>query len=373
MTFEERKAQVKSYLGKRVVIGIDRPVGYVHKKEKYSLTYPINYGYIPGVIGGDGEELDVYLLGVNEPVCEYECEIIAISHRHNDVEDKLVGAPVGMRFSKEEIAEAIRFQEQYYDTQIEVYNYIKPEYFRNLNRIEFVVTMACTGKCKHCSQGENRSADRLDKTISSDAVRKIASEYDIKSVMTFGGEPLLCVDTVCEIHKTAMQMNIPKRQLITNGYFSKDTDEIRNVAKRLCDSGVNEILLSVDAFHQETIPLIYVKEFAAAVLSTGVEIKVQPAWLTSADDDNIYNRKTKEILTLFNDMGIETNEGNIVFPGGNALKYLSEYFDMNKTYENPYNESPDDIRAICLSANGDILGSNIYKKDIMQILSEYTP
>lgn len=120
MTFEERKAQVKSYLGKKVHIGIDRPLGYVHKKATYSLTYPINYGYIPGVLGGDGEELDVYLLGVNEPVSEYDCEIIAIAHRHNDVEDKLVGVPVGLRFSKAEIESAIRFQEQYYDTEIEV-------------------------------------------------------------------------------------------------------------------------------------------------------------------------------------------------------------------------------------------------------------
>lgn len=120
MTFEERKEQVKSYLGKKVVIGIDRPIGYVHKKEKYSLTYPINYGYIPDVFGGDGEELDVYLLGVDKPVTEYECEIIAIAHRHNDVEDKLVGAPVGVIFSKEEIESTIDFQERYYDTEVEV-------------------------------------------------------------------------------------------------------------------------------------------------------------------------------------------------------------------------------------------------------------
>ncbi len=120
MTFEERKEQVKSYLGKTVKIKIDRPIGYVHKKENYSLTYPINYGYISGVIGGDGEELDVYLIGVNEAVTEYECEIIAIAHRHNDVEDKLVGAPAGVRFSKEEIKALINFQEQYYDTEIEI-------------------------------------------------------------------------------------------------------------------------------------------------------------------------------------------------------------------------------------------------------------
>lgn len=120
MTYEERKAQVKSYLGKVVGIGIDRPIGYVHKKEKYSLTYPVNYGYIPNVLGGDGEELDVYLLGVNEPVEEYECRIIAIAHRHNDVEDKLVGAPVGVSFTKNEIEKAIDFQEQYYETEVEV-------------------------------------------------------------------------------------------------------------------------------------------------------------------------------------------------------------------------------------------------------------
>mgnify|MGYP003297615568 CR=1 FL=1 len=120
MTFEERKAQVKSYLGKRVVIGIDRPVGYVHKKEKYSLTYPINYGYIPGAIGGDGEELDVYLLGIDEPVREYTAQVIGIIHRINDVENKLVAAPKGMTFTVEQIKEAIAFQEKYFDSYIEV-------------------------------------------------------------------------------------------------------------------------------------------------------------------------------------------------------------------------------------------------------------
>ena len=122
MTFEERKAQVKSYLGKIVDIGIDRPIGYVHKKEKYDLVYKINYGFIPGVLGGDGEELDVYLLGVDAPVESYTCKIIGIVHRHNDIEDKLVGAPVGMKFTKEEIEAAVRFQEQYYDSEIEAFN-----------------------------------------------------------------------------------------------------------------------------------------------------------------------------------------------------------------------------------------------------------
>lgn len=120
MIFDERKALVKSYLGQTVRIEIDRPIGYVHKKENYSLTYPINYGYIPGILGGDGEELDVYLLGVDKPVTKYTGKIIGIVHRENDVEDKLVMAPEGMYFTQNEIAEQVHFQEQYYKTTIEV-------------------------------------------------------------------------------------------------------------------------------------------------------------------------------------------------------------------------------------------------------------
>lgn len=120
MTLKERKLQVKSYLGKVVTVKIDRPIGYVHKKEKYSLTYPINYGYIPDVIGGDGEELDVYVLGVDYPINTFTGKIIGIIHRENDVEDKLVAAPEGMMFYQNEIAEAVNFQEQYYKTKVEV-------------------------------------------------------------------------------------------------------------------------------------------------------------------------------------------------------------------------------------------------------------
>ena len=246
-------------------------------------------------------------------------------------------------------------------------------YLKNLNRIEFVVTTACTGKCKHCSQGEHNNSESIDKAYAADIVYKIAEKYNIKSVMTFGGEPLLCPETVCEIHKAAKEMNIPKRQLITNGYFSRDTEKIKLVAKKITESGVNGILLSVDAFHQETIPIEYVLQFAKAVNTADIVLKVQPAWLVSPDNDNPYNVKTRELLSEFNNMGIETNEGNVVFPSGNALKYFAEYFDLNKEIKNPYEEDPADIRAICLSANGDILGSNIYRQDIIDILSSYTP
>lgn len=247
------------------------------------------------------------------------------------------------------------------------------KHLKNLNRIEFVVTMACTGRCKHCSQGEHNGSERIDKALAANAVRKIAEEYNIQSVMTFGGEPLLCPETVCEIHKAAKEMNISERQLITNGFFSKNSDKIKLVAKEIIESGVNKILLSVDAFHQETIPLEYVIEFANAVNTAEVDFKAQPAWLVSPEADNPYNNKTREILAAFNRMGIETGDGNVIFPSGNALKYLDEYFDLTKEIKNPYQEDPTDIRAICFSANGDILGSNIYKQNINDILLSYAP
>ena len=113
-----RRAAVWAFLGERVQIKIDRPVGYVHKKEQYTLTYPLNYGYIPGVFGGDGEALDVYLLGMVEPLEIADCRVIGVVHRKNDVEDKLLAAPDGLDFTKEDMAAAVRFQEQWYDSRI---------------------------------------------------------------------------------------------------------------------------------------------------------------------------------------------------------------------------------------------------------------
>lgn len=113
-----RKALVNSYLGKIVNINIDRPIGSVHPKYN-DLIYPINYGYIPNVLSGDGKELDAYLLGVDVPVKEYRAHIIGIVHRHNDIEDKLVAAPEGMNYNTFEIEKEVYFQERYYNSEIE--------------------------------------------------------------------------------------------------------------------------------------------------------------------------------------------------------------------------------------------------------------
>ncbi len=246
-------------------------------------------------------------------------------------------------------------------------------YLKNLNKIEFVVTYACTGRCRHCSEGDHTSCgERIDPQIAAEAVRKISTEYDIQTVMTFGGEPLLFVDAVCVIMKTSTELNIPKRQVITNGYFSKNADKIREVAEQLALCGVNDLLLSVDAFHQETIPLCFVKQFAAEAKNRDISIRLQPAWLVNATDDNLYNRKTREILDSFADLEIPVGDGNIIFPEGNALKYLAEYF-TDELPENPYVEDPRDVRCVSFSPNGDVLGGNVYRNDIMEIIKDYAP
>lgn len=246
-------------------------------------------------------------------------------------------------------------------------------YLKNVNRIEFVVTMACTGRCKHCSEGEHiASGEHMDGDIAANAVYEICKNYKIESLMTFGGEPLLYPETVCKIHKAAKEMAIPKRDLITNGFFSKDKDRIKEVALMLAENGVCNILLSVDAFHQESIPLEPVKYFAECIQSTGIRIQVHPAWLVSVDDTNPYNEKTREILSEFTQMGITVSSGNIIFPSGNAKKYLAEYFNDQEEYTDPYEEDPEDVRTICFSPNGDVLNGNVNTEKIMDILDTYT-
>lgn len=246
-------------------------------------------------------------------------------------------------------------------------------YLTRLNKIEFVVTCACTGRCKHCSQGDHAArGERIDPTVAADAVQKIAAVYPIQTVMAFGGEPLLYPEAVYAIMHAATACGVARRQIITNGCFSKDTARMREVAESLRACGVNDLLLSVDAFHQETLPSQTVRAFAAQVKRCGIPMRLQPAWLVSATDDNPYNRKTREILESFADMDIAVSEGNVIFPEGNARTYLAAYF-TGELPENPYVEDPRDVRCVSFSPNGDVLDGNVYARDILDILEGYTP
>ncbi len=111
----------KSYIGKAVTVTVDRPIGTHHPKHP-EIVYPINYGYVEGLLGGDGEEQDVYILGVDKPANKAECVIIATVMRTDDNEDKWVGVPselVGSELCCEcNIVNAVHFQEQFHTSEI---------------------------------------------------------------------------------------------------------------------------------------------------------------------------------------------------------------------------------------------------------------
>lgn len=111
---QTRRSRMQALLGTTVHVVIDRPIGYLHG----DILYPVNYGYIPGMEGGDGEEQDAYILGIDTPLTEFDGMVIGVVMRKNDCEDKLVVAPKGMELHQGQIAEAVRFQEQYFDTYI---------------------------------------------------------------------------------------------------------------------------------------------------------------------------------------------------------------------------------------------------------------
>lgn len=104
-------------IGKIVTVTVDRPLGSYHPEYK-DMYYPINYGYIEGIIAPDGEEQDAYILGVNKAVEKFTGKIIAIIHRLDDVEEKWVVCPENISFGKEEIMEQVKFQEQYFQSEI---------------------------------------------------------------------------------------------------------------------------------------------------------------------------------------------------------------------------------------------------------------
>lgn len=102
----------KEYIGKIIDIKIDRPFGSKHPK--HGFIYPVNYGYVPNTTSGDGEELDAYLLGVYEPVEEYTGKCIAIIHRTDDDDDKLIVVPKDKEYTNDQIDALTEFQEQYF-------------------------------------------------------------------------------------------------------------------------------------------------------------------------------------------------------------------------------------------------------------------
>ena len=105
-----------NYIGKIVNVHIDRPLGSKHPK--HGFIYPVNYGYVPNTISGDGEELDCYVLGVFDSIKSFSGKCIAVIHRTNDDDDKLIIVPEGITYSDDAIKALTEFQERFFKSEI---------------------------------------------------------------------------------------------------------------------------------------------------------------------------------------------------------------------------------------------------------------
>ena len=230
----DRYEQTRNLLGKMVHITVDRPVGYQHN----GISYPINYGYVPGVMAADGQEQDAYILGVSEQISSFYGKVIAVIHRKNDVEDKLVVAPDGMYFHQGQIAEAVHFQEKYFDITID--SVLRKSCgvipFRdNSGRNEYLIlkqTNGCWSFPKgHMEAGETeeQTAHRelyeesgLSAALIPDA--RIAYEYDIspvtrKQVVLFSGK--INGDVILQETEVVDHLWVPANEL--HWYLHPDT------------------------------------------------------------------------------------------------------------------------------------------------------
>ncbi|MEK7510811.1 MAG: inorganic diphosphatase [Patescibacteria group bacterium] len=110
-------ADAREYLGRVVEVTIDRP--FQSKHPKHGWSYMLNYGFVPGTMSPDGEELDAYVIGADQPIASFTGTCVAVIHRTNDDDDKLIVVSKDkLDISDEEIRSSTRFQEQFFDSEI---------------------------------------------------------------------------------------------------------------------------------------------------------------------------------------------------------------------------------------------------------------
>ncbi|MFB0557902.1 MAG: radical SAM protein [Candidatus Bathyarchaeia archaeon] len=255
-------------------------------------------------------------------------------------------------------------------------------------RIEFLVTYLCNGRCIHCYAPKQMEGYPLhiDASLAVDIVENVGRVFDVESVMTFGGEPMLFPEVVYSIHREATRQVVSSRELITNGYWSDDIRVVKEIADGLEDCGVNQIYFSVDAFHQEHIPVGKVRAAIESCLDAGIEgLALNPCWLVSEDDDNEYNRETRFILDELSGLSVRVSGGNVVEPSGLALVNLKEFLPPRerlppgKCGDMPHTEPLDHVSCISVEPDGKVaVCDELYlgdasESDILRLIVGYDP
>ena len=250
----------------------------------------------------------------------------------------------------------------------------------NLKRIEFIITDNCTSKCSHCSIPVEKKNGVIDLNVAIQALETCHSKFSIDSIMTFGGEPMLYPKITNEIHKKAYELGIEKRQIITNGFWTRDKEKIDNYSKMLKENKVNNILVSVDSFHEDHLDFEIVKYTVKSLSNQKFEsLKIHPCWYEAPNSDNKYDNKTRELIKEIENLNIETSKGNILLPDKGSVKNHPERFPKTidfsslKCTDIPYTNLPNNVESICLDTNGKIEMCNGDSYSISEFLRNYDP
>jgi hypothetical protein len=261
--------------------------------------------------------------------------------------------------------------------------------YLKLHRLEFSITYRCSAHCAHCQVEDalRRSTPAaIDPALGAEIVHRVAQAYPLRSLMTFGGEPLLYPEAVCAIHQAAQEEGIAHRSIITNASVPRGEGAFRALARRLAACGVNAVLISVDAFHQACIPVEVVERNARALAEAGIaELAWNPCWVVSREHDNPWNRRTREVLDALSPLPVREDEGNVVQPDGHAREALAAFLPAKVPLpagscgDMPYTGPLDAIEAIGVEPDGaisichELSIGNAAQEDVLAILGRYDP
>ena len=197
----------------------------------------------------------------------------------------------------------------------------------NLRRLEFTLTTKCNSQCIHCQADASPLKNEvMDVKSAHNYLAEAATVSHLESFMVFGGEPMLFPERTIAIFEKAHQLGIPRIEMITNGVWGKNKEEAREWAEKLKAAGLNNVDISVDAFHAQYTPIEYPQNAALALVKAEVEvIKWNVAVIESIEAENMYDKKTRQILKKLEPLGLEANFVKIM-PVGRAAKNLREYF-----------------------------------------------
>jgi organic radical activating enzyme len=257
----------------------------------------------------------------------------------------------------------------------------------NIDRIEFIVTWRCNSNCKHCSVRHKRDSSpaAINAELTARIIKDITADYSPNSIMTFGGEPLLYPDVVYAIHSTAKTCGINSRQIITNAGYTRSEKMSHSIATKLAESGVNSIAVSVDAFHQEYIPVRIVEQNVKALIDVGISLCWDPCWVVSREHKNLWNERTRAILNELDYFQVRENDGNNFHPNRNAAEWLSDYMPdriqspQGSCKDVPYGSTLDKKTSISVVPDGDIMVCNDFsignagQQNMSAILQNYDP